>query len=364
VGGVSGKPYDTVFVTIYVDDLLILGEDEYALEVERALATKFKMTQLGDLRYLLGIEIDYVPGRILAFSQHKYIMQLLKKFGNLEMNSKDTPQAMTAEPARGPVHDKGVPPEYPYRSLVGALQYLVTGSRMDIGNAVRTLAKYSDTYTKAHWHMAVRVLKYLAGTVDHGLVYDLDQATRYKCLTVDGYCDADFANDKEDRKSITGYVTTLNGQLISARSTKQSNIATSTCHAEIIAGSMCAREIMWTNMMLEECNINVDKSTMYTDNHGAASLHQHPGSHNNSKHIEVRYLNVREYVEHNGMKILTIPTDDNFSDMLTKPLDKAKFLRFCNKLGIKDVNQALLEAHANRHESQSIRPWFARISGE
>ncbi len=230
---------------------------------------------------------------------------------------------------------------FPYRNLVGALQYLVTGSRMEIGNAVRTLAKFTNCFTKLHWKMALRVLRYLAGTNDFGLVYDLCEAKEYRGLTIEAWCDADYANDREDRKSITGYVMKINGQLVSARSCKQEVIATSTCHAEVVSASQCAREVVWMEMLLYECHLHTENSTLYIDNHGAAILCQRPGSHKGSKHFDVRHLNVREYVEQRNLQIKTVSTKDNIADILTKPLGEMAFVKFRESLGIRSVKLAL-----------------------
>ena len=63
VGGNNGEELDVIFLTIYVDEILLLGEDKYILPVQDTLKNRFKIKDLGNLRYLLGIEIDYVPGK-------------------------------------------------------------------------------------------------------------------------------------------------------------------------------------------------------------------------------------------------------------------------------------------------------------
>jgi hypothetical protein len=176
---------------------------------------EFKMTKMGSLRYLLGIEVDLVPGKVLAFRQRRYLDKVIDQFGSQDMHPVDIPMAVSWEPKRHDNHDeptdKANDDEHPYRSLVGALQYLVRGTRPDVAFAVRTLAKYCHCHTKEHWMLAKRVLKYLVGTKDYGLAYDIIEARGYEKPTIEAWCDSDYANDKGDRQSITGYVVKLNG---------------------------------------------------------------------------------------------------------------------------------------------------------
>ena len=79
VGGNANEPQDVIFLTINVDDMQLLGEDKYVLPVQQALEKRFKVKKLGNIHYLLGIEIDYQPGKYLMFSQTHYIEDIIKK---------------------------------------------------------------------------------------------------------------------------------------------------------------------------------------------------------------------------------------------------------------------------------------------
>ncbi|KAH9124961.1 hypothetical protein AeMF1_004353 [Aphanomyces euteiches] len=261
----NGEP-DVIFLTIYVDDLL-LGEEKEADDVERKLTSEFKVSNLGDLRYLLGIEIDYEPGKFLKFSQRTFITAIVNMFGNMNMSPASTPQALGKVPLCTGDQDDLIKRAYPYRSLVGCLQYLTTGSRFDLVNAVRVLSTHLSNYNATHWKMAMRVLKYLVGTIDHGLVFDIREAKKYNGICIETYVDSDWANNEYDRKSITGYVTRINGCTISSKSEKQDIIATSTCHAETVAASTAARDIRWLEQLLEECYLASSPSSLIMDNH-------------------------------------------------------------------------------------------------
>jgi hypothetical protein len=158
----------------------------------------------------------------------------------------------------------------------------------------------------------------------------------YESLQLDGWSDSDWGTDKIDRKSITGYVTMLNGQTICAKSLKQDIIASSTCEAELIAASTGSRDIVFMEQLLDEMNLQHLPSTLHMDNEGAATLCKHPSSHKRSKHYEIRHLICRQYVEERGMNIQVVKSNDNVSDLFTKPLPEAKFIKFREAIHIKD----------------------------
>ena len=95
VGGEYGVPKDIVFVTIYVDDLLLIGHERWLNSIEAALMNEFKMTKMGSLRYLLGIEVDLVPGQVLAFRQRRYLDKVIEQFGSQDMHPVEIPMAVS-----------------------------------------------------------------------------------------------------------------------------------------------------------------------------------------------------------------------------------------------------------------------------
>ncbi|GMF47685.1 unnamed protein product [Phytophthora fragariaefolia] len=218
-----------VFITVYVDDLLIVGADPNIEEVVAELKKEFKIKDLGNVKNLLGMEITYVRGRMLTISQKGYCEKVLKRFKMDKCKPVPTPQV------KGNLPRPGVPevepvcvnadPDLDYRQIVGSLQYLAQCSRPDIANAVRTLGKFMNCYTQEHHVLAKRVLRYLRGTTDYGLVWTVSdkvpdfQVAAYvdasrrslKEVKVEAYADADLGNEKDDRRSVTGFVLQLNG---------------------------------------------------------------------------------------------------------------------------------------------------------
>ena len=166
------------------------------------------------------------------------------------------------------------------------------------------------------------ILKYLRRTKDVFLIYgDGD-------LIVEGYSDASFQSDRDDSKSQSGYVFTLNGEAISWKSSKQETTADSTTKSEYIAASEAAKEAVWIKKFINELGVVpsiVHPILLYCDNNGAIAQAKEPRSHQRSKHVLKRYHLIREIIGRNDVKIEKIPTDQNVVDPLTKPLPQKKY---------------------------------------
>ncbi|GMF30505.1 unnamed protein product [Phytophthora fragariaefolia] len=190
-----------IFVAVYVVDLVIVGTDENIELALNELRTTFQIKDLGPVTDLLHMQISDVPGEALWISQRGYIDKVLRRFGMEGCRPVTTPQAVGDLPGPGEDEPGVNDPSIPYRQLVGCLQYLVQGTRPEIANAVRTLGKYMSKYTKDHYVMAKRVLRYLQGTRDYGLLWMKPASPD---LHFTAYADADLGSEKEDRRSITG----------------------------------------------------------------------------------------------------------------------------------------------------------------
>ena len=117
-----------------------------------------------------------------------------------------------------------------YQSAVGSLLYLSCWTRPDITFAVSNVACFCSKPTKQYWTAVKRIMRYLRGTQNYGILYTRDCAT-----DVEGYSDADWAGDVNDQKSTSGYVFTISGPAVSWKSKKQTSVALSTAEAEYMA---------------------------------------------------------------------------------------------------------------------------------
>lgn len=120
---VKGSP---IFVTVYVDDLVIAAIVENTKLVISELEHKFKLQDLGSVNLLLGMEITYIPGHAMWISQRGYIEKILKRFQMDQCRAVATPQAVGELPLPAISDEEGVNnTSLPYREIVGCLQYLV-----------------------------------------------------------------------------------------------------------------------------------------------------------------------------------------------------------------------------------------------
>ncbi|OWZ14292.1 LOW QUALITY PROTEIN: hypothetical protein PHMEG_00012254 [Phytophthora megakarya] len=125
--------------------------------------------------------------------------------------------------------------------------------------------------------MAKRVLRYFA------LRNDVGDSTR---VTLTCFTDADYANDDVDRKSISGYVTMLDGNVVSYASRKQEINAQSTTEAEYVAMNEGIKDLLW---ILGLCGVAMRRPVLFGDNRGSIYLAAKPEKHSKTKHIESKY---------------------------------------------------------------------------
>ena len=329
---------ETVIICVYVDDLTIAGSRLSAVnKVKEILSKRFKMKDLGDIHYMLKMEIKRDrKNKLLSISQHKYIQDLLIKYDMVECNIVDTPQAVSVvlEKEDKLTEDEIRAQPYDYRGIVGCLIYLVRGTRPDIANAVRELSKFLSCYNESHWRAAKRVLKYLKGTSKYGLVYNGTKSE----VVYEIYTDASFANATEKRKSVTGFVSILAGACISWKSARQDCTSLFTAQSELIAVSEGVKESEWLWVLLSELNSKQTKPiNIWCDNTAAISIIKNPINFSSTKHIEVRYLYAREVHEKKRIDIKYCSTNNMIADALTKALPKVQFQKLRALMGIRNV---------------------------
>ena len=122
----------------------------------------------------------------------------------------------------------------PYASAIGSMMYAMLCTRPNIYFVVGMVSRYQSNLGSVHWQAVKRIFQYLRGTSDLILCYQGGD------LRLRGYSDASWANDRDERKSTTGYAFLLSGATISWCSKKQSCIALSTMESKYVAYSAAA----------------------------------------------------------------------------------------------------------------------------
>lgn len=216
-----------------------------------------------------------------------------------------------------------------YKQIVGSLMYL-TNTRPDIMFVVSLLSRYMDHPTELHFQAAKRVLLYLKGTCDLGILYRKGGDEE-----LIAYTDSDYAGDLDDRRSTSGYVFMLNSGAVSWSSKKQPIVTLSTTEAEFAAAASCACQVVWMRRILKNLNlIQGDDTTIFCDNSSTIELSKNPVLHGRSKHIDVRFHFLRELTKDGVVKLVHCHTQEQIADIMTKPLKLDVFVKLRSLMGV------------------------------
>jgi len=325
----SGQKGKTLFVLVYVDDILIFYQNKKDLNnICEGLLQDFNIKNLGEARYCLGIEITRRNNKI-TISQSGYIRELLSRFGMNDCNPVHTPIEIGAKLDKTVDDHSGIHGTRPYQELIGALNYLAVATRPDISHIVNCLSQFNTCHNERHWQAAKRVLRYLKGSIHFGITYSKDAGS------LEGFVDADWAGCPVDRRSYTGYVFTLGGAAVSWESKKQRTIALSSTEAEYMALTETTKEAIYLRGFLSELKLSVPKRVqIMNDNRGALLLAQNHTFHARTKHVDVRHHFVRHALQEGLIDIEHLPSEEMPADFLTKGLPKEKHYRCMEQLGI------------------------------
>lgn len=319
-----------LIIALYVDDLLIACSDESILsETKRELSARFKMKDLGEARIILGMDITRDrSARTLTLCQTRYAQKVIDRFGLGSARGQPTPMDCGID-----LTAPSEPCTQPYREAIGSLMYLMVGSRPDLAYCVGVLAKHVQNPTKVHWDALMRVLRYVIHTKELGLVYGGTGASMVPLV----YTDADWAGDRANCRSVSGFVALMSGGAVSWCARQQEVVALSSAESEYI--SMCngAKETMWLRRLASGMQVvpHMDQPTvMFVDNQAAMGLAHNLSVNRRSKHIEVRFHYTRQVLEDGSLKLEYCPTENMSADMFTKPLGRVKLSFFRRSIGM------------------------------
>lgn len=317
-----------IIVALYVDDIGVWGSECKIDWFKGELSKLLDIRILNDSQFL-SIRVTKPNGDTIALDQSHYITQVLEQFGMENAKGLSTPLEISKS---GSIPGEEVQfNENTYRQAVGSLLYLSGGTRPDIAFAVNKLSRKCNEPKMSDWRDVQHVLRYLKKTIDLKLCY-------YKTGSpIEVYCDADFGNDKVDRKSCSGYVVLLAGTAVSWHSKKQSVVAQSTVEAEFIAMAEVTKEIAWIRNLLCELSQSKYVSTpciVQCDNQGAISQVSNHVMSEKAKHIDLKFHYVRECVKENVVKFHYVPSNQNLADLFTKILNGVKTKIVARKLGL------------------------------
>lgn len=282
--------------------------------------------KLMSLAKFLGAQFDITKEGI-HMHLAQYITGILERFGMSDCRSVSNPEVNR--------EDRGEPPDETllnradterYQEQTGSVMFCMTTCRPDLAHAVGMLARHMSVLRVCDLAAARRVLRYLQGTKDLGILFKFKTDQDFPGLV--SYADSDWGADTERRRSTSGYVVLFNGAPISWYSGLQSLTALSTCEAEYVAASELTRELAYLRGVAAFIRSpEPGPTTLFEDNEGSIHLVENPVHHRRSKHIDVKWHYIRGAQEDGKIKITKIHADLNRADIMTKAATTAVFRR-------------------------------------
>lgn len=272
-------------LAVYINDGLVVSTSKRKIgELLDHLAAELKIKVM-PLNTFLSMEIKHLPDGSLLVNQATYAKKVLERFRMGEANAVAILADQHQDLSLKNVSDDGKAINVPYKEAVGSLLYLAMVTRPDIAYAVHPVSQYAESPKKAHWNALKRILKYIKGTVDFGIRF----VRVGDSLKLVAYSDADFAGDKDTRRSTSGFILKVGETPVVWGAHKQNLVALSTTESEYIAASQTVKEVIWIKRLMEgliKCDNEIPK--LYVDNQSAIELIKNPEYLKRTKHIDVR----------------------------------------------------------------------------
>ncbi|XP_059295496.1 uncharacterized mitochondrial protein AtMg00810-like [Lycium ferocissimum] len=221
-------------------------------ELKSSLHSKFKIKDLGNLKYFLGIEVLRSKTGILL-NQRKYALELISdsrlsgaKPVNTPLKANVKLTSVDYDEHAGITNDPPYQDVTAYQRLIGRLLYL-TITRPDISFVVQVLSQFTQFPKMSHWDAALRLVRYIKKCPSQGLLISSNSST-----TLQAYCDSDWAACPNTRRFVTGYVIKLRQSLISWKSKKQQTVSRSSAEVEYRSMATAVSEIVWLLGLLKD----------------------------------------------------------------------------------------------------------------
>jgi hypothetical protein len=323
-----------VVIVIYVDDLIITGNSDVDIfDLKKLLKQKFKMKDLGELRYFLDIEvIQFSKGIWLLQSQ--YALNKLSEYGMTGYKPISIPLEQNVKLNA----DEGelVEDTTMYKHIVGSLIYM-TIIRPYLSYVVGMVSQFMQTPRKPHLDAVKRILRYIKYILQCGILCETKSQ-----LQVNGYTDVDWADNVSNRRSTSGFMFSFGSGVINWSNKKQPTFALLSTKAEYKGSTIVASEVVWLQKLLSDLGQSVDVLVViYCDNISNILLANNPVYHARTKHIKVHYYFIKEKVLGKTINLIHVNTENQVADIFTKALGTYKLKKFQKMLGVLEVDLSL-----------------------
>ena len=127
------------------------------------------------------------------------------------------------------------------------------------------------------------------------------------------------------------------GSIVSTGSVKQKTVTTSTLKAEYVALAEVVKEVLWLQRLLQELGLYQDSVTVNIDNKGAIDYANNAQFSQRTKHIDIKHHFIRDHIEKGEIRLAYVASEANIADILTKSLNKARFEKLRELMGMKYI---------------------------
>jgi hypothetical protein len=319
-----------IALLVYVDDVAIASNDPKAVSIFiTILNDKFKLKDLGPLKYFLGLEIARSTEGI-SVNQIKYALEVLEDSGLLAAKPVKFPMEQNLKLSK----DEGdlLSDSTSYKRLVGRLLYL-TITRPDLAFSVQILSQFMDKPRQPHLKAAHRVLRYIKQALAQGLIFSTKSD-----FHINAFSYSDWVGCLDTRRSITGFCVFIGDSLVSWKSKKQQTISRSSAEAEYRALALTCCELMWLSSLLKDFWIpHPQIALLLCDNQFALHIATNPIYHKRTKYIEIDCHLIREKIQLGLIRTLHVSSQNQLADIFTKSLGFKDFHHLLSKMYIKDI---------------------------
>ena len=311
-----------LIIGVYVDDFIVLyktvkDRDYFFINFSKS----YKLEDRGPLKWLLGMEVQQYEDFSISIKMEKYIDETIQRFGLQNATPSRTPVETSYQFATNTEDNAVFQKNTPYRELAGAILFIMVCQRPTIAFAIGACCRYMSNFNSSHWKQLKHILRYLKGTKNHMLWFKNSGH-----LDISAFTDAAHADEITYRKSTGGYIIYWGTSPIIWRSKLLGSIAQSSCEAEYVILTECAKATRAQALFQLELGISTATPRIFEDNQGAIALTENFSNKPRTKHLELRHHFVRQLVMQGMIKIFYCPTQLQLADCMTKQLPE----RACN----------------------------------